>query len=103
MHKPRHTQDLVLKNLSRVLPYDALSALKIEGVHVVQALSTECAKIDMKQSFADVVFEVDAGASCTLNFNPFKNQMCITFCAAIAYFMRPILYLFVLLFCTLLE
>ncbi len=51
MHKPRNAQDILLKNLTRALPHDALSALGIEGVHVMQALSTEFAEIDIKSLF----------------------------------------------------
>ncbi len=73
MHKPRHAQDIVLKHLIHALPHDALAALGIEGVHVVQALPTEFDEVDIKQSFADVVFEVDDGRMVHLEFQSTKE------------------------------
>ncbi|MCI0184666.1 hypothetical protein [Sulfoacidibacillus ferrooxidans] len=70
--KRHHTQNILLKNLTRA-PYDALSTLEMEGVHVVQALSTVCTKMDIKQSFADVVFEVDDERILHLEFQSNKE------------------------------
>ena len=65
---PRNSKDILAKHLVGAFSNDALEVLGLPGISVVQAMPTEVDKVDIRQGFTDIVFELNDGTIFHIEF-----------------------------------
>ena len=65
---PRNSKDILAKHLVGAFSNNALEVLGLTGIKVVQAMPTELDRVDIRQEFTDVVFELSDGTIFHIEF-----------------------------------
>ena len=71
---PRNSKDILAKHLVGAFSNDALEILGLPGIKVVQAMPTELDPVEIRQGFADVVFELDNGTIFHMEFQSTRES-----------------------------
>ncbi|WP_029422112.1 transposase [Alicyclobacillus macrosporangiidus] len=81
MSIPRNANDIVAKHLTGAVPNGALDVIGIHDANVVRALPTEIPKIEVRQEFVDILFELDDGRLLHIEFQSTRESALYRFAA----------------------